>query len=40
MCSRRAEVDVINAECLEYVKGIGHKYVAIDTNTNGQPLTG
>ena len=38
ICSRRAEVDVINAECLEHVKGTIQEYVAIDTDTNGQPL--
>ena len=38
ICSRRKEVDVINAECLNYIDGNVHEYVAIDTDTNGQPL--
>ena len=38
ICSRRAEVDAINAECLEHIEGTAHEYVAIDTDTNGQPL--
>ena len=38
ICSRRKEVDVINAECLSYIDGTVHEYVAIDTDTNGQPL--
>ena len=38
ICSRRNEVDLINAECLNYIDGTVHEYVAIDTDTNGQPL--
>ena len=38
ICSRRKEVDVINAECLNYTDGTVHEYVAVDTDTNGQPL--
>ena len=35
ICSRRKEVDVINAECLNFIDGTVHEYVAIDTDTNG-----
>ena len=28
----------MDAECLSYIDGTVHKYVAIDTDTNGQPL--
>ena len=38
ICSRRNEVDEINAECLNYINGTVHEYVAIDTDTNVQPL--
>ena len=38
ICSRRKEVDVINAECLNYIDGTVHEYIAIDTDTNGQLL--
>ena len=38
ICSRRKEVDQINAECLNYIEGAVQEYVAIDTDTNGQPL--
>ena len=38
ICSRRKEVDEINAECLKHIEGTVHEYVAIDTDTNGQPL--
>ena len=38
ICSRRKEVDEINAECLKYIEGNAHEFVAVDTDTNGQPL--
>ena len=38
ICSRHKEVDEINAECLKYIEGNAHEFVAIDTDTNGQPL--
>ena len=38
ICSRRKEVDQINAECLNYINGTVQEYMAIDTDTNGQPL--
>ena len=38
ICSRRKEVDQINTECLNYICGTVQEYVAIDTDTNGQPL--
>ena len=39
ICSRRKEVDEINEECLNYIDGSVQEYEAIDTDTNGQPLT-
>ena len=38
ICSRRKEVDEINAECLKHIEGSTHEFVAVDTDTNGQPL--
>ena len=38
ICSRCKEVDVINAECLNYIDGTVNEYIAIDTDTNGQLL--
>jgi len=38
ICSRHKAVDEINAECLKHIEGTVHEYVAIDTDTNGQPL--
>ena len=37
-CSRRKEVDEINAECLKHIEGSTHEFVAVGTDTNGQPL--
>ena len=36
--SRCKDVDEINAECLKYIEGNAHEFVAVDTDTNGQPL--
>ena len=38
ICSRRKEVDKINAECLNHNEGSTHEFIAVDTDTNGQPL--
>ena len=38
ICSRRKEVDEINAECLKHIEGSTHEFVAVYTDTNGQPL--
>ena len=38
ICSRRKEVDELNIECLKQISGTSCEYVAIDTDTNGQPL--
>ena len=38
ICSRRIEGDEINVECLKHIEGNAHDFVAIDTNTNVQPL--
>jgi len=34
----KRKVDEINAECLKHIEGTVHEYVAIDTDTNGEPL--
>ena len=38
ICSTRNEVDAINNECLKLIEGGEHKFVAVDTDSNGQPL--
>ena len=38
ICSRRKEIDEINEECLKHIEGSTHEFVAVDTDTNGQPL--
>lgn len=38
ICSTRKEVDAINSECLKLIDGCEHKFVATDTDSNGQPL--
>ena len=38
ICSTRNEVDAINNECLKLIEGGKHKFVAVDTDSNGQPL--
>ena len=38
ICSTRKEVDAINSECLKLIDGCEHKFVAVDTNSNGQSL--
>ena len=38
ICSTRDEVDAINSECLKRIHGNEHTFVAIDTDSNGQPL--
>ena len=38
ICSTRKELDAINSECLKLIDGCEHKFVAVDTDSNGQPL--
>ena len=38
ICSTRNEVDAINSECLKLIDGSEHIYVAVHTDSNGQPL--
>lgn len=38
ICSKRKEVDEINAECLKQVQGNIKDYIALDSDSNGQPL--
>ena len=36
ICSTRKEVDAINSECLKLIYGCKHKFVAVDTDSNGK----
>ena len=38
ICSTRNEVNAINSECLKLIEGGEYKFVAVDTDSNGQPL--
>ena len=38
ICSRRKEVDEINADCLNHNEDSTHEFIAVDNDTNGQPL--